>query len=220
MRHLCNVWNSSLAQNRESCYLLFVPRDVNTIDRSKISKILRAADQRSSDGNCSYGEASWSAETGAGKIRPAYRIDSQRHVLRCSLLYDRQGFCANPRDLPRGLAVSTSGEQSGGRCGTPAESTTDFGSVRCWRGSSPCRLSLSRLDLKRSLILGFFVRTKGNAVEILEESASYRFSRNVRLFLNELFKGKSSVFGFLVRMKINAEEILEELRKNLNYEET
>lgn len=57
-------------------------------------------------------------------------------------------------------------------------------------------------------------------MEILEESASYRFSRNVRLFLNELFKGRSSIFGFLVRMKINAEEILEELRKNLNYEET
>lgn len=170
-----------MAQNRESCNLLFVSRDVNTIDRSKISKILRAADQRSSDGSCSYGEASWSAETGAGKIRPAYRIDSRRHVLRCSLLYDRQGFCANPRDLPRGLAVSTSGEQSGG-------SMRNAGGIGDGLWVSPLLTRFFALSIvvihTRSQTI--FIRTKENAVEILEESASYRFSRNVRLFLNDI----------------------------------
>lgn len=206
-----------MAQNRESCYLLFVSRDVNTIDRSKISKILRAADQRSSDGSCSYGEASWSAETGAGKIRPAYRIDSRRHVLRCSLLYDRQGFCANPRDLPRGLAVSTSGEQSGG-------SMRNAGGIYDGLWVSPLLTRFFALSIVA-------IQTRSQTIfdtRLLYKNEGKRRGNFRRIcFLPILEKRKiifkrylSSIFGFLIRMKINAEEILEELQKNLNYEET
>lgn len=84
MWHL--VRNRSTAQNRESCYVLFA---TEYIGRCKISKIRRVIDRWSSGGGCSYGEASRDPEADAGEARPAYRIDSRRHLLRRLLLYDR-----------------------------------------------------------------------------------------------------------------------------------